>query len=118
MKILIVDDHPLIREALRHVLTVLDDKFDLIEAQNCAEALAAVDDNPDLDLVLLDLALPDVDGLQALARLREQHPGVPVVVLSASEQAEKVTQAIDAGAMEFEPWDSVKQRIEKEILGR
>jgi DNA-binding NarL/FixJ family response regulator len=111
VKILIVDDHPLIREALRHVLTVLDNKFDLIEAQNSAEALAAVDDNPDLDLVLLDLALPDVDGLQALARLREQHPGVPVVVLSASEQAEKVTQAIDAGAMGFIPKTSSNQLL-------
>ncbi len=111
LKILIVDDHPLIREALRHVLTVLDDRFDLIEAQNCAEALAAVDDNPDLDLVLLDLALPDVDGMQALARLREQHPGLPVVVLSASEQAEKVMQAIDAGAMGFIPKTSSNQLL-------
>ena len=111
MKILIVDDHPLIREALRHVLTVLDDRFELIEAQNCAEALAAADTYPDLDLVLLDLALPDVDGFQALSQLREQHPGVPVVVLSASEQPETVMRAIDAGAMGFIPKTSSNQSL-------
>jgi DNA-binding NarL/FixJ family response regulator len=111
LKILIVDDHPLIREALRHVLTVLDSKLELLEAHNCADALAAVDGNPDLNLVLLDLALPDVDGLQALSRLRERHPGVPVVVLSASEQPEIVTQAIDAGAMGFIPKTSSNQLL-------
>jgi DNA-binding NarL/FixJ family response regulator len=111
VKILIVDDHPLIREALRHVLTVLDSKLDLLEAQNFADALAAVDGNPDLNLVLLDLALPDVDGMQALSQLRERHPGVPVVVLSASEQPEIVTHAIDAGAMGFIPKTSSNQLL-------
>lgn len=111
LKILIVDDHPLIREALHHVLTVLDDKFDLIEAQDCAEALAAAGAHPDLDLVLLDLALPDVDGFEALSKLREQYPGVPVVVLSASEQAATVLRAIDAGAMGFIPKTSSNQLL-------
>lgn len=111
MKILIVDDHPLIREALRHVLTALDAKFDLIEAENGAAALAAVDGNPDLDLVLLDLALPDVDGFDALAQLRERHPGVPIVVLSASDQFDTVTRAIDAGAMGFIPKTSSNQLL-------
>ena len=59
MKILIVDDHPLIREALRHVLTVLDADIKLIEAQNFADGLAAVADHADLDLILLDLGLPE-----------------------------------------------------------
>lgn len=103
MKILIVDDHPLIREALRHVLRVLDDKFVLLEAQNYAEAVAAADSNSDLNLILLDLGLPDIDGFDALSKLREQYPGVPIVVLSASEQAETVMRAIDAGAMGFIP---------------
>jgi DNA-binding NarL/FixJ family response regulator len=111
LKILIVDDHPLIREALRHVLTVLDARLDLLEAQNCAEALAAANANSDLDLVLLDLALPDVDGFQALSQLRERHPGVPVVVLSASEQPEIVMHAIDAGAMGFIPKTSSNQLL-------
>ena len=103
VKILIVDDHPLIREALRHVLTVLDAKINLIETQNFAEALAATDENPDLALILLDLGLPDVNGIDALAELRRRHPGIPVVVLSASEQPATVMLAIETGAMGFIP---------------
>jgi len=103
LKILIVDDHPLIREALRHVLRVLDDKFDLLEAQNYAEAVAAAGSHADLNLILLDLGLPDIDGFDALSKLREQYPSVPIVVLSASEQTETVMRAIDAGAMGFIP---------------
>ena len=111
MKILIVDDHPLIREALRHVLTALDGNLALIEAQNGAAALAAAAGNPDLALVLLDLALPDIDGFQALAQLRERHPDVPVVVLSAYDEADTVTQALDAGAMGFIPKTSSNQML-------
>jgi len=111
LKVLIVDDHPLIREALRHVLRTLDDGLDLVEAQNCAEALAAAAAHADLDLVLLDLALPDADGFDALARLRERHPGLPVVVLSAFEQPELVTRALDAGAMGFIPKTSSNQLL-------
>jgi DNA-binding NarL/FixJ family response regulator len=109
LKILVVDDHPLIVEALRHVLTVLDSKVEMIEAKNGAEAIAATDSNTDLDLVLLDLALPDVDGFEALTQLRERHPGLPVVVLSASEQPDVVTRAIDGGAMGFIPKTSSNQ---------
>ena len=103
MKILIVDDHPLIREALRHVLTALDAGTQLLEAQNFSEALLVAAGNPDLNLILLDLGLPDVEGIYALSELRKLHPGVPVVVLSASEQPATVLRAIDAGAMGFVP---------------
>lgn len=103
MKILIVDDHPLIREALRHVLKALDHGLDLLEAQNCAEAVALAADHPDIDLVLLDLALPGSDGFDALRDLREHHSTIPVVVLSASDEPETVLRALDAGAMGFIP---------------
>ena len=103
MKILIVDDHPLIREALRHVLIVLDAEIKLIEAQNFAEGLAAAADNPELDLILLDLGLPDVDGIDALSELRRRYPAIPTVVLSASEEPATVMRAIETGAMGFIP---------------
>ena len=103
MKILIVDDHPLIREALRHVLTVLDADIKLIEAQNFSEGLAAAGDNPDLDLILLDLGLPDIKGADALEQLRQRYPALPTVVLSASEDPATVTRAIETGAMGFIP---------------
>jgi len=111
VKILIVDDHPLIREALRHVLTVLDPKIELLEAQKFADALTTTQSNPDLDLILLDLGLPDIDGMTALTQLREQHPETPVVVLSASEAPYVVTRAIDAGAMGFIPKTSSNQLL-------
>jgi DNA-binding NarL/FixJ family response regulator len=111
VKILIVDDHPLIREALRHVLTLLDDKLELIEARTCAEAMAVVADHTAFDLVLLDLGLPDADGMTALAQMRERYPATPVIVLSATEHASAVTRAIDAGAMGFIPKTSSNQLL-------
>jgi len=115
VKILIVDDHPLIREALRHVLTVLHQGIVLLEAQDCAEALTAADGVPDLDLILLDLGLPDIDGFDALSQLRERYAETPVVVLSASETPEIVTRAIDAGAMGFIPKTSSNQLLLKAL---
>ena len=111
MKILIVDDHPLIREALRYVLGALHRGIVLLEAQNGAESLSLADQNPDIDLILLDLGLPDIDGFDALSQLRERYPAIPVVVLSASESPDIVTRAIDAGAMGFIPKTSSNQML-------
>jgi DNA-binding NarL/FixJ family response regulator len=109
MKILVVDDHPLIREALREVLKGLDQEIVLVEASSCAEGLSAAQMHPDVRLVLLDLTLPDKSGFEALAEFRDQHPGVPVVMLSASDQTETVTRALDGGAMGFIPKTSSTQ---------
>ncbi|MEO7728107.1 MAG: response regulator transcription factor [Burkholderiales bacterium] len=111
MKILIIDDHPLIREALRHVLKVLDAGIQLVEAQNFAEGITAADSHPDLDLILLDLGLPDIDGNDALVELRRRYPAVPTVVLSASEHPATVTRAIETGAMGFIPKTTSSQLL-------
>ncbi len=111
MKILVVDDHPLIREALKGVLRDLDPSIELIEAESLQEALLAVAAHPDLRLMLLDLGLPGESGLDALPMLRENHPHLPVVVLSASEQPGIVTRAIDAGAMGFIPKTSSRDLL-------
>jgi len=103
MKILVVDDHPLIRQALRYVLKALDQGIELLEAQNCSEALELTGRHSDITLILLDLALPGSDGFEALRGLRDQHPAIPVVVLSASDQPETVKRALDLGAMGFIP---------------
>lgn len=103
MKILIVDDHPLIREALRQVLKQLDQHIELLEAPSAGKTLAAAAQHDDLDLILLDLTLPGSDGFELLRELREQYPAVPVVVLSASDQPETVMRALDEGAMGFIP---------------
>ena len=103
MKILVVDDHPLIREAMRSVLKQLDDGIEVLEAGTCDEALAIAGREPELALVLLDLRLPGTSGLDGLQVLRERHPHVPVVVLSASENRGEVMRALDLGAMGFIP---------------
>ncbi|MDH3287175.1 MAG: response regulator transcription factor [Betaproteobacteria bacterium] len=111
MKILVVDDHPLIREAVKQVLQALDQGLELREAQTSAEALEVTRGNNDISLILLDLALPGADGFEALRQLREEFPGIPVVVLSASEQPETVMRAIDRGAMGFIPKTSSSQLL-------
>jgi DNA-binding NarL/FixJ family response regulator len=103
VKILAVDDHPLIRDALSQVLKVLDPNMHLLSAASAQETLLAASANPDLNLVLLDLTLPDANGFEVLHQLREQHPGIPVVVLSATDDAATVMRALDDGAMGFIP---------------
>jgi DNA-binding NarL/FixJ family response regulator len=103
MKILVIDDHPLIQEALRHVLAALDPALEFVQAQDASEAHAALSREPDTDLILLDLALPGCDGFDLLAELRREWPGMPVLVLSATHDRETVEHALDLGAMGFIP---------------
>ncbi len=103
MKILVVDDHELIRVAMQLVLRQIDATIEVLEAGNCTDALAAADRHPDLGLILLDIQLPGMSGLDALGSFRERHPAIPVVVLSGSESRDDVMRAIDGGAMGFIP---------------
>ncbi len=111
MKILVVDDHPLIREAMQHVLSDLSDNVELLGAGDVMSALDMLVAQPDIDLVLLDLSLPGPSGLTAINMLRERHPGTPVVVLSASDDQATVVSALDHGAMGFIPKCSANQLI-------
>jgi CheY-like chemotaxis protein len=74
MKLLVVDDHPLIREALQHVLRALGVSVELLEAETCVQAMERTRHNQDSSLILLDRALPGVDGFEALRQLREESP--------------------------------------------
>lgn len=111
MKVLVVDDHPLIREALRQVLKALDEDIEVVDAAGAQEALKAAGQHDAFDLILLDLALPDADGFDVLRELRERHPSFPVVVLSATEQVQTVMRALDAGAMGFIPKTSSNELL-------
>jgi DNA-binding NarL/FixJ family response regulator len=106
MKILICDDHALFREGLELVLAKLDPNARLESVADAEAALARVDADPDLDLVLLDMALPGISGLDALSRLRRDHPAVPVVILCASESPADARAALDRGASGFIPKSS------------
>jgi DNA-binding NarL/FixJ family response regulator len=103
MKILVVDDHPLILEALRHVLKQLEAQVEVFDASTAEAGRKLAAEHEALDLVLLDLTLPGVDGFALLDEFRAEHPAMPVVVLSASERAEDVVRALDRGAMGFIP---------------
>lgn len=103
MKVLVVDDHPLILEALTQVLRDLDPAMEVLEARDCAQALQRADEHPDLSLVLLDLTLPGRNGLELLPQLKSAHGHIPVVVLSATEDGPTVLRAISEGAMGFIP---------------
>jgi len=103
MKILVVDDHVLVRDALRSVLTQLRRDASIFEAANGCQCMLLVEQHPDLDLILLDLTLPDRDGFSVLAELRERYATVAVVVFSASQEQDTVKLALDLGAVGFIP---------------
>ena len=103
MRILLIDDHTLIREALSLLLQQLDAEVTVISASTAVEGLAAATHYADLDLILLDLALPDGSGLSALRQLRAVAPTSPVVVVSASLDIADVRGALDEGAAGYIP---------------
>jgi DNA-binding NarL/FixJ family response regulator len=111
MKILVVDDHPLVRDAMAELVTHLGGSVDVLQAPDCASALALARVHPDLDLVLLDLNLPGLRGIPALQRFRSEHPSAPIVVVSASRDHETVAQVIRQGAVGFIPKSSGRDTI-------
>ena len=103
MKVLIVDDHGLIREAMRGVIVELQGDAVVLEAGSSGQAMSLIQQHPDVALVLLDLGLPDRNGLDVLADLHENHPAMSVVMLSAFSDRENVVRALDGGALGFIP---------------
>lgn len=97
MRILLVDDHTLFREALLHVLKQFEKTIVVIEASTAKEAIQLVAHYHDLDLILLDLALPGSNGLSALPELRALRPTVPLAILSTSEEPEAIREALQGG---------------------
>jgi DNA-binding NarL/FixJ family response regulator len=109
MKILLVDDHVLIREALRGVLTELKREATIVEAGDWRQAMRQIEQNADVELILLDLKLPDRDGFDVLAELREHYPAIGVIVLSGYHDRERVMKALDLGALGFIPKSAQRQ---------
>src|SRR3954470_6147865 len=103
MKVLLVDDHALIRDALRGVLKELEQDAIVFEASDCRQAMRLIEEHPDLHLILLDLNLPDRDGLAVLSDLRKHHAMISIVVLSAFHDRETILRALDLGALGFIP---------------
>lgn len=100
--VLIADDHPLFRAALRQVLATALPDHAIIEADCFDDTLAAADGD-DLDLILLDINMPGMNGLNGLVALRNHIPATPVVMVSADETPETIRQALTLGAAGFMP---------------
>lgn len=100
-KILIADDHPLFREAITNVIESGFPDAETLETENLETALALAQEHDDLDLVLLDLNMPGMNGLNGLISLRNEAPTVPVVIVSAEDDKQIVLQAITCGAVGF-----------------
>ncbi|WP_374605439.1 response regulator transcription factor [Arenimonas sp.] len=104
--ILVADDHPLFREALKGAVSRLLPGAHLVESDSADGLFASAEAHPDADLVLLDLNMPGAHGFSALVHLRAVQPQLPVIVVSAREEARVVRRALDHGAAGFIPKSS------------
>ena len=102
-RIVIADDHPLVRGALRQAVSGAVAGSTVVECGDLDELIRELDENSDVDLILLDLAMPGVRGFSGLMYLRAQHPSVPVVIVSGNEDRSVMRRCIDFGASGFIP---------------
>jgi DNA-binding NarL/FixJ family response regulator len=99
IRLIIADDHRLVREGLRHYLSRADDIEVVGEASDGKELLSILDEaGHDLDLALVDTRMPEVDGLEAVRWIRHRHPRIGVVMLVPSEDSRLAADAVEAGA--------------------
>jgi DNA-binding NarL/FixJ family response regulator len=102
-RVLIVDDHPMVRDGLRTVIAVAFDQCELFEASSIDEAIELIERESDFDLVLLDLNMPGSTGFSALVEVRDRFPSIPVVIVSAAQERGLARSALAAGAAGFIP---------------
>ena len=120
-KILIADDHPLFREAIINVIQNSFPGCETLDAEDLESALAIAQQEEELDLILLDLNMPGMNGLNGLITLRNDMPTVPVVIVSAEEDKQIVLQAITYGAVGFitksSPREQMTEALEQILAG-
>jgi len=112
MKILIADDHWVVRESLKQVLRRSRKAQEIFEAATFEEALSALRQRPDMDLMLADLVMPGFEEFVGLQKLRLEFPDVPVVVISIHEDREHVLRAVECGVIGYIPKSSSGPEIE------
>jgi DNA-binding NarL/FixJ family response regulator len=100
-KLIVVEDHALVREGLIQILRQVDEGVELFAVADCLGASALLEQEPGFDLMLLDLGLPGPDGMSGLRTFREQYPAMPIVILSAHDDANTVHKAAKLGAAAF-----------------
>jgi len=120
-KLLLCDDHPPIRAAVTYIAKELDSAIEIVEAGNGVEALAVLGQHPDVELVLLDLHMPGMNGFDLLSELKLRFPSLPVVVLSSDESRATVIDALERGATGYisksSPTDLLAKFLEHALKG-
>lgn len=120
-KVIVADDHPLFRTAIKEALQESQGETNFLEANSFESLQSLVDDNQDVDLVLLDLHMPGVSGFAGLVYLCKRYPSVPVVIISANEDPVVIQRALDHGAAGFIPKSSdiktITNAIEDILMG-
>lgn len=116
-RILIVEDHALVREAMAQSLARLQPGLECVEASSADEALACLDAGGDIDLALIDLMLPDMNGFSLLAVLAKRFPDIPAVVVSAMDDEASVRRAIKAGASGYVSKSSSSEVLLQAVKG-
>jgi len=114
-RFIIVDDHPLFRGALGQALRSAFASAEVLEAGSLDQLTERLETAGEIDLILLDLSMPGVHGVSGLLYLRAQHPEVPVVIVSASDDPATIRQCLDCGASGFIPKSQPVERIREAI---
>ncbi len=115
VRFLIIDDHPLFREALHSAVRIAYPDVDTVEARSVEEALDLLAGPTLFDLALLDLSMPGVQGFEGLLQLRTRHPRLPVVVVSGHEEPRIISEALSYGAAGFIPKSVRKDELAQAI---
>lgn len=110
--ILIADDHPLFRGALRQALDSLLPSVNVLEASGSDELSQTLNQTSDVDLILLDLNMPGVEGFSGLLYLRAQHPEIPVIIISGMDEPAVIRRSVEFGASGFIP-----KSLDVDIMG-
>ncbi len=112
---IVADDHPLFRKALRQTVEAAFDAADIVEAGNLDEVTDALSARVDADLVLFDLNMPGAHGFSGLIYLRAQFPEIPVCIVSATEDAATIRNAMALGASGYVPKSGSTEQIREAI---
>jgi DNA-binding NarL/FixJ family response regulator len=111
MKLLIVDDHPVLREGLAALLRQAADRTEVLQASDDAAGLDLAERHPDLDAVFLDLNMPGAGGMPAIQEFGRRRPDLPVIVLSSSEDPQDIRRALALGALGYIPKSAAPRTI-------
>lgn len=111
MKMLVVDDHAVLRQGLAALLKDSGVATEVLHAADRAQGLAILAANTDLDAILLDLKLPDSEGLSAITAFAQTSPATPIIIVSASEHPAEVRRALDMGALGYVPKSATPETL-------